>query len=182
VKDIWSGETCFVLASGPSLTEDDVNLVKGRRTIVTNTTFRIAPHADALFFYDIKWYEKYRDELKTFGGYKVTISAASGPDVIRLRNGFSALGNSGAGAIALAVYTGCKKVILLGADCQHTNNETHWHGNHPPGLGNAMSFRKWPAQFERAKKKADENGCVVLNASRVSVLDCFEKVNLEDVI
>ena len=180
MKDAWVGETCFILASGPSLTESDVQLITGGRIIVTNTTFRIAPHADALFFYDIKWYEKYRDELKTFGGYKITISAANGPDVIRLRT--PAFGNSGTGAIALAVLAGCKKIVLLGADCQHTNGSTHWHGNHPSGLGNAMSYRKWPAQYAKAAQLAKQNDVVVLNASRVSALECFEKVNLEDVV
>jgi len=182
-KDRWSGETCFVLASGPSLTEADVNLVKGKgKTIVTNTTFRMAPWADALFFYDIKWYNAHRNELKDFCGYKVTVSAANGPDVIRLRKGFSGLGNSGAGAVSLAVLAGCKKIILLGVDCQHTNGERHWHGNHPRGLGNALSYPKWPKQFERAKNRADERGCIVLNATRTSALKCFDKVQLEDVI
>ena len=178
LENIWAGETCFVVASGPSLTQNDVNLIKGRRTIVTNTTFRMVPTADALFFHDVKWYNTYRDELKTFGGYKVTISTATGNDVIRLRK--TAFGNSGTGAIALAIHCGCKKIILLGADGQHTNKKAHWHGDHPKPLGNARSWRKWAKQYEKVAELAKNSGVLVLNASKNTIIDCFQKVKLED--
>ena len=178
LENIWSGETCFVVASGPSLTQNDVNLIKGRRTIVTNTTFRMVPTADALFFHDRKWYDLYRNELKTFGGYKVTISTATGNDVIRLRK--NVFGNSGTGAIVLAIHCGCKKIILLGADGQHTNKKVHWHGDHPKPLGNARSWRKWAKQYEKAAELAKKHDVLVLNASRNTIIDCFQKVKLED--
>ena len=50
------------IASGPSLTPEDVQAVKEWRdagkgkVIVVNTTFRAAPWADAMFAMDAKWW------------------------------------------------------------------------------------------------------------------------------
>jgi hypothetical protein len=184
-KNRWYGETVFVLASGPSLTLEDVELVRktGGFTIVTNTTFQIAPFADVLFFHDLRWWNKYRGELDSFKGEMVTISSVSDPRVTRLSKPvLNAYGNSGCGAISLAVLAGAAKVILLGVDAQYDKNKRHWHGDHPKELGNARSVNKWPAQFAKVAQHAKDNSCVVLNASRKTKLQCFERVQLEDVL
>ena len=181
-KDRWVGETVFVLASGPSLTHADVELVQGRKTIVTNTTYKIAPWANVLFFHDTRWFEHYKSDLDSFKGEIVTISPTKHPRVTRLSKPLlNAYGNSGAGAISLAILAGAAKVILLGVDAQY-DKKVHWHGDHPSGLGNARSVNKWPAQFEKVAQHAKDNNCIVLNASRNTKLKCFEKVQLEDVL
>lgn len=85
--------------------------------------------------------------------------------------------NSGAGAIVLAVTFGAKRIILLGYDCQHTGGKTHWHGNHPRGLGNAGKVKEWPAQFEEIKKKFSVVD--IVNCTRETALSCFRRADLE---
>ena len=117
-----------------------------------------------------------------FSGARFSInSIATKYNVKRLPAGFKHYGNSGAAAIAMAASTGATRVVLIGFDCQHTGGKTHWHGSHPKGLGDAGSVDKWGKAF--ADLARDMRGrCEVLNASRATALDCFERVNLEDVL
>jgi len=187
--DVWLGSTVVVMASGPSLNAEDVDVVKqwreseiNRYVIVTNTTFQIAPWADALFFHDLKWWKKYKDEVRrVFSGRMVTVAPVNLHGVDWMRN-WDGYGNSGAAAIALAVLAGASKVVLLGLDCQYTSGRRHWHGDHPPGLGNAKSLKKWPASFARLSNHCRRMGVDVVNCSRQTALDCFDRQPLESVI
>lgn len=88
-------------------------------------------------------------------------------------------GNSGACALALAVRFGSAKVILIGADCK-TGEKTHWHGDHPAGLGNAGKVADWPAQFKMAADFAQANGVDVVNCTRDTALECIRRGVLEE--
>lgn len=91
-----------------------------------------------------------------------------------------AFGNSGAGAISLAVKAGASRVILLGYDCQKTGGMVHHHGDHPAGLGNAGSMPKWPEQFKRLA--ASLEGVEVINCSRETALTAFPRGELESAL
>ena len=91
-------------------------------------------------------------------------------------------GNSGAGAISLAARGGAKRIILLGYDCQHTGGKRHWHEDHPRHMGNAdtKALRLWGANFEKLAK--DYAHAQIINCSRQTALQCFERQKLEDVL
>ena len=89
-------------------------------------------------------------------------------------------GNSGAGAMMLAYYAGARRVIMLGYDCQHTGGVKHWHGDHPPKLGNATRPEMWERGF--AKVAHDLADIEIINASRVTALTCFPRMSLEDAL
>lgn len=58
VTRAWEGETVVCIASGPSLTAEQVELARGRaKVIVVNDNYLIAPWADLLYFADLKWYD-----------------------------------------------------------------------------------------------------------------------------
>jgi hypothetical protein len=182
----WSG-TVVGIASGPSLTAQDCELVRasGLPVIVTNTTFRLCPWADALFGYDVNWWTWHINEVRaTFRGMlfahgsnhaKHVQSASAHP---RYRDFY----NSGACAIALVVACGAKRVVMLGYDCQLTGGKTHHHGNHPQAKGfwNCGSLKRWPEDFAKLAQWA--RGTEIVNASRVSALECFPRVTLEDAL
>lgn len=186
------GRTVFVLASGPSLTPADVAAVRatGAPVIVSNTTFRLAPWADALFFQDRKWFVAHSVEVRkvfkglTCSGQPVSGPAAGGQPVINLRHlGIDTYRNSGAGAIALAIAAGASRVVCLGLDCQAgPDGQRHWHGAHPPGLGDAVSLPLWAERITPCAAFARQRGVPVLNASRATALTCFPRVTLESVL
>ncbi len=178
------GLTWVVIASGPSLTAEDCELVRksGQQVIVTNTTFRLCPWADALFAFDARWWKIYGGEVaQTFSGRKVSSSQLAGKygaEVIMRR-----YRNSGASAIALAMDYDAARIVLLGFDMQAgPNGEAHWHGSHPAELSNAESIRDWPRHFDLLAKHAAKRNVEILNASRVSALTCFPIVELSNAL
>lgn len=94
--------------------------------------------------------------------------------------GWNPFGNSGAGAISLAAHAGAARVLLLGYDCQRSEGRTHWHGDHPQGLGNAGSLHKWPAQFANLRRAIP--AVEVFNCSRATALTVFPLAELEDML
>ena len=124
---------------------------------------------------DAKWWNTYREEVKTFRGERFSCSVASN-GVIRMAKPFMHFGNSGAAAVSLAYIFAAKRIVLLGYDCQRTGGQSHWHGDHPKGLGNAGGIPNWPRQFGRV---AEYVRVPVINCSRATALTCFPRGELE---
>lgn len=184
-KPDYTGRTVICIASGPSLTKEDCDTVKtsGLPTIVTNTTFKLCPWADVLFGFDAKWWHYYHEEVKqVFKGRLLSVSHAVrrlGVESLHNADWFQGFGNSGACAIALAIAGNANKIVLLGYDC---GSATHWHGDHPKELTNCLSIRRWPAQFASMAKLADSKGIPVINASRETMLTCFKRGTLLELL
>lgn len=181
----WKGRTVACLASGPSLTQEDCDAVREAclPTIVTNTTFRLAPWADILFAFDGKWWREHLAEVdRSFKGRRLTMSQL-GPkmniETTYAQSWFRGFGNSGACSISIAIAAGAARVILLGFDCAFDGKRKHWHADHPNGMSNCASIDKWPAQFQRVADLAQKEGVKVINCSRSTALKCFKRGALE---
>lgn len=137
----------------------------------------MAPWADALFAIDANWWKQHIEEVRRdFRGHTYSSNDFHGRVGV-IRRPFKAFGNSGAGAIAVAVKAGTRRVLMLGYDCQRTGGKVHWHGDHPAGLGNAGSMPKWPKQF--ADLKAAMAGVEIINCTRATALTFFTRGDLE---
>jgi hypothetical protein len=113
VSRAWEGKTVVCIASGPSLTKEQVDAVAAAhaadavKTIVVNDNYLIAPWADALYFADARWWEwhnkglekswpwvrfsaaEVRQALAGFKGQKISIdhpNTVSDKAVVRLEN------------------------------------------------------------------------------------------------
>lgn len=191
-QELFEGTEVVCIASGPSLTKADVELVRqwraaaeDRRVIVTNTTFRLALWADVLYAMDRVWWRQYRKEAEqTFEGVFATNSrsmeAHGMKTVQRSLRKFKPYQNSGAAAISLACKAGAQRVIMLGYDCQHTGGKRHWHGDHPRGMGNAKSVNNWGAHFKAVRR--DFANANIVNATRTTALTVFPKEQLENAL
>lgn len=175
------------LASGPSLTVEDIERVRQwrlrdsqRRVYVTNTTFRSALWADVLFSMDGKWWRVYATEAKaTFKGALVTSSQSYKSHGLTFSRHLT-FGNSGAGAINYAYHCGGRRIYLLGYDCQITRG-SHHHGDHPQPLHNALSHISWPDQFRRLAESL-KGKAEIFNCSRDTALKVWPRVPLEEVM
>lgn len=148
---------------------------------MVNTTFQLAPWADALFAMDCAWWQKYHKEVtETFQGkcYTVNNIGKQFSNLNTMKRPFTAHGNSGAGAVHMAARFGAAKIILLGYDCQHTNGKRHWHGDHPSGLGNACVVSRWPKQFVLLRDSL--KNVTVINCTRKTALFAFPVGRLEE--
>ena len=192
-----------ILASGPSLTTDDVELVRRwrsadgqRRVIVVNTTFRLAPWADILYACDLQWWDAYAAEV--FGVFEgqpwsqteiacrrynlAHIKGEPGAGLSRQRGLIRQGGNSGYQAIGLAFDQGAERIVLLGFDMQNTDGRTHWHGDHPAGLRNTSPFTSWTGKFGQLAVDLEREGVRVINATRETALRCFERMPAEEAL
>jgi hypothetical protein len=153
--------------------------------VVTNTTFRLCPWADALFAFDLKWWRAYHCEvMATFQGqcFSGSLVAANRERVTcaSVQPWFRSFRNSGACAVSLAISGGAARVVLVGFDADAIGGRTHWHGDHPRKLGNLQSISDWPRMFGQLAKYAKDKAVDVVNASRHTRLDCFPRGVLED--
>jgi hypothetical protein len=140
----WVGLPCVCVATGPSLSEQQLEMVRawrardGCRVIAINDNYQCMPWADALYFADHRWWELHRDRpaFRAFRGRKISIENGAGKftggDVTVLRNlsfvggtmgrlsidptGIYTGQNSGYQAINVAVLYGCRLIILVGYD------------------------------------------------------------------
>jgi hypothetical protein len=152
--------------------------------VVVNTSFRIAPWADALYAMDDVWWKTHIEEVRTkFKGARYSVNnLAKHYDCQQLPKPFTSHGNSGAGAIRMAASGGAARIILLGYDMKHGDGgKRHWHADHPRGLGNADVVNRWPAQFKKLHEALPE-GVEIINCSRETALDLWPKRKLEDVL
>lgn len=191
----WPGQTVVCVATGPSLTAEDVASLRGRwPVIVINDAYRLAPWADALYAADVKWW-RWHDGVPGFAGAKWSIEHSMWrgkdtlyPDVQRLRNtgpsglehdptGLKNGRNSGFQAINLAVHYGAARIVLLGYDMQPRHGQSHFFGEHP---NNQKSpYDQFRRQFGTLVKPLRKVGIEVVNCTRASVLDCFPKRSLD---
>lgn len=174
----WVGETCVILAGGPSLEGFDAHCLASLRVIAINESYRLWPSSDVLYWADIKWWNRRcQDVAYTFSGrYIVTVAEKVNGPVKQLRNtgveGFDpdpgALrtgANSGYQAIHLAVHFGAKRIILLGYDMQVDRARTHWHEGHPgqqPSSLQATLTQTFLPKFQGLVEPLRERGIEVI--------------------
>jgi hypothetical protein len=183
----WTGRTAVVMASGQSMASTVPTQNPEHRYIVTNTTFRLAPWADVVYGCDFLWWKTHAVEVKmTMRADKMwTQDKASaeryGVNLVRNEalpgsslTGLRVNGNSGAGAINLAVLFGARKIILLGFDMREgPSGEKHWHADHPSPCVQKQLFGEWLFKYEAVAKDLKALGVEVINATPGSALKCF---------
>lgn len=198
----WAGETVFVLGCGPSLSSAVVEGLRGRRVLAVNSSFRLAPFSDAVYFTDLGWFEgrwedgsPRRTAIEKSGALLVTsnqmvkrrapericrVSVLPGAPFRRgslpIRQGRS----SGHTAVGLAGALGAKRIVLLGFDMRFVGGRSHFHDEYAAKDEKlyrsdfAPSFRGWAAAARTA-------GIEILNATTGSALSEFPLVHIEEI-
>lgn len=202
----FEGETAVCIASGPSLSDADVQYVRDMkaagkcRIFVCNNNYLKVPEADVLFFCDQTFWLWHcmKPEFQDFKGTKVTCSMEIGqPDIKVMKIGrteglcfhpdmLSTGGNSGYMQVNLAFHYGIKRVILLGYEMQPLivkkddgteEEKIHWFGDHPQKTPSNF-FHQVKGHFETMVPDLESHGLEVINCSVPSAIECFPKVAL----
>lgn len=204
VEKLWPGSTVVCMASGPSLTPEDVAYVRGKaRVIVTNRTYQMAPWADVHYGADAKFWKWMAngdmgmkdgpEQLRTFAGLRyslereaakfgVSILQFTGESGLELRPFALRTGaNSGYQAINLAVLLGAVRIILLGYDMHDgPHGKTHWHS--PYKYPSRHQYAKYLRLFPTLVEPLNAAGVEVVNCTPGSSIHCFPKKSLRDVL
>ncbi len=179
-------KTAVCIASGTSLTQEDVDYCQGKASVyVVNNCYKLAPWADVLYACDEEWWDHYQPE---FDGQKWTINENAGKkynlniiphdtQALFCKDGMIATGNnSGFQAINLAYLHGFRRILLLGYDFK--NSGQHWFGKHPNRLNKSPDMRRWLRHIENAYPIMQEAGLTVINCSRDSAITTFPTSNI----
>lgn len=189
----------FIIASGPSLTAEDVNLLRGQRVLCINDNYRLAPWAEVLYACDEIWWDRHHDqpELMAFCGRKITrdqeaskkygieyIKSVDEPGLSGDSTYIHEGSNSGIQAINLACHFGARRIVLLGYDMQATRGKAHWFGEHAWHDQNRVRdhWHKWLWRYERVAEDAARMGIEIINATRETALTCFPRKPLSSLL
>jgi hypothetical protein len=199
----WEGQTCVLVASGPSAKRANISALFGRcKAIAINESYNLCLWADVLYACDANWW-KYRLGVPNFKGLKISQDYLAYdlfriyPDIKQIavdRNGNKLLlnlsgvvgsgGNSGFQALNLAVQFGAKRIILVGYDMRVDKGE-HWHPRHPMPMSNPHprdNLPRWRAALDGAAGMLIALGVKVINCSDVSLLQAYPKMSIEEAI
>lgn len=182
--------TAICIASGSSLTSEDVDYCRGRgKVYAVKEAYLLAPWADVLYCADFDWWNN-REGVPEFFGEKWTVADESakrwklnhipgtsnivwGHDDKMIAYG----GNSGFQALNLAVVQGATKVILLGYDYGFKSKK-HWFDDTPHARKSRPSnYEDW---LKRIREAAPLIPVPVINCSRESAIDCFSRMTLRE--
>lgn len=193
----WSETPLVILvASGQSAAKVDPSDLARAPAIAVNDSWRLVPHAEILYAADAPWW-RYHDFVPDFRGERWTQHRgsagwvdeaqarglqviASAPcagvstDAATLHTG----SNSGFQALNLAILGGAKRVALVGYDM----GGRHWFGDHPGHLNRASPYATFRQAFEDAAPQIAELGVEVFNCSPCSLLTCWPRADLRDLL
>lgn len=190
-------DTAVIIGGGPSLTQEQVTYLINTSTyiIAVNNAYQLAPFADMIFACDIQWWYYHKNLLKfshgcwTLEGVGSHFAKRHKTPVLneipftrdygiyddKVHHG----GNSGYMAIQLARLMGFKKIVLIGFDHQHTNGQTHWHGDHDKRIfnKNADDLDRWNSNMERLL--TDITDVDIVNCSLETAITACRRSTLE---
>lgn len=195
-EPIFTGRRVFIMASGPSLTPAVCEKVRGRPSIVVNSSMLMAPWADLLFFNDTDWFLPRAAQVAAWPGLAVTVSRRAKEALPRLkrlrvefRPSFPPAGHptvrlgkaSGQTAVALAIACGASEVVLLGYDMRAIGRREHCHDDYR-GLPRreASIYETFAAQFAGWNADALKAGVTIVNATPGSALAEFPRGDIEE--
>jgi hypothetical protein len=195
----WAEVPAVVIASGPSLTDEQLRVVRDRRerchTIAVNNTCGRAWWSDCAYFGDYLALREYVPKLRApvgpFTGEWWTqdkagaerwglqlVASGNRPGLGTERVHLN--GNSGAQAINLATLFGARKVLLLGFDMKPgPGGQKHWFGSHPVPLTQDLLFDEWIHKFKSIADDARCMGVEIVNCSPGSALPWFRMGDIE---
>lgn len=177
-----------ILASGQSLTDDDVEYIRSARNdgrldgviAVSDVGLLKAPWADALVSFDSNWWIAHPEALE-FKGKKFSARGYRGTLKIDIqKNGVFSGINSGLYAMFIARDAfKATDLILLGFDM----HGTHFFGPHTAKFNGRTLTNTRRNRFNIHKSQFSKfRGCAVTNCTPGTALETFPKAKLRDII
>jgi hypothetical protein len=194
----WEKQCCFIIGGGPSVLGQDLEMLRGQRVIVINSSVYAAPWADMLYFGDWRWWNEpeNRAAVESFQGRVVTTSrlVTSGkvlvckktnpPGLALSRDSLMQKWTSLTAATNLAAHLVGRgsTIVWLGADGKASGDRTHHHKPHrwphKPG-----AYDKQHADLVTIVPSLQALGIAAFNASPGTAwTDLLPRIELQDVL
>jgi len=195
-----NAETVVCIGAGPSLTLEDLNLVRRAKvpTIAINNVMFSATWATVGYACDDVWWRVYHQSIqRMFRGILCTRSentaARYGLEYVKSRAGSGLPENGviyhgldgGFQAIQLALLHGAQRVVLLGYDQKNgSDGKTHYHGDHQLPLFNAHPRRYLEREraYTTLARVMASDPRKIINCTRDTAMRMFPREKLEEVL
>jgi len=192
IEDVYSGKLT------PDAYSPFLEPIHKKHVIAVNVAYKIGNWIDVMFFGDLSTWNEQKKDLVKFKGLRITCASGLTNDT-RLKHlaqnerhrvgittdptKLSWNGNSGNASINLAVLFGVKRIILLGFDMQLNNgNNQHWHNYYSTPTKEVQStMKRHLSPLSTMKKELDALGIEVINANPDSKIECFTKMNFNEI-
>lgn len=199
IPRIFEGQTCAVVAGGPSLQGFDWERLRGVPLVAINRALEVLPFAPVLWWSDSRFWRMHRAAIEAHAAiWKATcqinyIPEDNVPGVVtqyrftghsgfddnrkNLRSG----NNSAYACIHLLAHLGARKIVLLGVDMRHgAGGRTHFHDGHGLLHQEETMTRLMVPFFDTLAAPLAERGIEVINASPQSALTTWPRCSLDE--
>lgn len=209
-KNIYKNKRCFIIATGPSLTLEDVNKLKNEITISMNSIIKIFLKTNWRPTYymiqDKEIYEVLKNEIKEFELNNIFYAdillkfckGSAIPYRLDLQKHLLGVNETKFSediekkiydgytvtysAIQLACYMGFTEIVLLGCDTNYNKKNTHFQNYTTLSKGTENFYNYAVKSYEMAKKYCDSKGVTIYNATKGGMLEVFPRVDLDEFI
>lgn len=210
VLPTWSGGVAVCIATGPSLTREQVEIVQRGRSrgavtgvLAVNDAYLWAPFADVLYFADagkgdwLEWH-RHRAEFKAFAGQKCMVDVdrpfllPEDGDILLLQHlggdglsskptGICTGGNSGHMALNVVMHSAAPVIALLGFDGKDgPGKRTHFFGEHPNRT--KPPYQVMLLNMKTLLEPARRLGIRIVNCTPGSAIDCFDRGDIASLL
>lgn len=210
-KNIHQGERCFIVATGPSLKEEDLRILAEHKEICfgVNRIFNVderlwrpqyyifldragmTQYWDKIASYDVEekflgdayWKDtEYKGNIHVI--HALTVHSFNEPPRFseQIERKVYSYSTVTYAAIQLAVYMGFSTIYLLGVDCNYSKNSKKNYFFEDKKVDNLDHHEeRMIVAYKTAREYADSHGVKILNASRGGMLEEFERVHFDDI-
>lgn len=183
VKGLWKGEPAVVLASGPSLTQEQIDLCEKSKikTIAINTTWEKARFCHVIYAGDYGWW-KYNSKKIDIDveRYCCWEPASKQFGAVFVPRPIQPSYNSGLNGIHIAYLKKANPILICGFDAS-VEKGIHHHGPHEKTTNPTQKrCNDWVKQARQLKNICE--GTEIINCSIESRLDAFPRRPLEEML
>lgn len=188
-RGVHHGKNVFILASGPSLADLDLDPLRRRIVIGLNRSSLLFPDTHYHCTMDERLFNEYDEVLRrcrylfTFPdrpfGIPIKLLGSEGFS-FDLAEGIYSGYTVSYFALQVAVYMGFKNVFYLGLDLSNRARQTHFFGRDEVSANHEQTeFPKMIRLFQNARTVLKDTEVKVYNCSPDSVLTCFDHLSYE---
>ena len=201
-------QRCFIVATGPSLTIDDLNTLHEKHmfcfSVNSMCNIEINWKPDVYVVSDGKFFSENQKVIRDYycpikllpddniefwkekkeGEYQVHRDTSNAYGAMGFSEDITRIVNTcgtvTVGCIQIAVYMGFKEIYLLGTDCNYTLGSTgnHFGGDDKPDMID-HSISSMLKGYQMCRDYADTHGIKIYNATRGGMLEVFERVDFD---
>lgn len=197
VPRAWEGQTAFIVGGGPSVRDQNIDLLRGRKVIAINSSYETIPFADYLIYHDPVWWKEHKEKLQAYKGrivnpntvhprcsMRVFLRKEKPPGLSTSTEAVKMSRTTFTAAINLAVHlTGAGgRIVLLGADGQSKDGRSHHHRPHSWWKPNPKRWDIHRDELMTLVEPLQKLSIDVVNASPGSAWSMWPVMTLEQAI